>query len=1804
MGTADKNTGGEPLPAQADSPSQRERDAPMPVVAIGASAGGIEAIKQVLSHLPGPQHAAIIILTHVPADKPSRLPELLATFSSLPVREVTAPTPLVPGTIFTPPPSHDLTIRQHVLALVARDPALPHHNIDSFFSALAEDQGSGAIGVVLSGAGSDGMLGALRIAKAGGVVLVQEPSEAQHSSMPEAVIASGAAAAVLPTAELGRQLGLLLATPECPETEQAAFLRHVLEMLRESTGHDLSGYRPSTLGRRIRKRMVLTGANDPAAYLARLEEDPEEPTRLLRSLFIGVTAFFRDPEAFDVLREKVLPAIFHERGAGETVRIWAVGCSTGEEAYSLAMLVADYLAETGSRADFKIFATDIDQQAVDTARKGRYALHEPHNLSQERLARYFTEERRGHVIVPALRERIVVARHNLLEDPPFLHMDLVVCRNLLIYLNPTLQDRAIGLLLEALVPGGFLLLGPSESARPHAGNLEVVDKRWKLFRVVGIPDRRAVSRYVPTRHAGPQPPWPEPLGEKTTRGSAQVLAEALRRRYDPPAVLVDREGDILHTSGDTTPFLRLPSGAPSLNLVKLARPDLRQHLRLALRSALKSQASTTMPPVRLTPDVQQAVIVAVDPVFDENKQLTCLMVVFEPVRGCAANQACPGLSGLSESGVVQRYEAELQAAHDLLHEVVERDETLNDELRASNEELLSMNEELQSANEEMDASREELQALNEELSLKVEELARAHAFVENLLGASNVATVFLDREQRIMRATPAALDVFHITVKDTGRSLAAIKSKVHDDALMTDIGRILDGGRLIEREVVRDDGRVFLRRAFPYHEGDKAVGGAVLTYADVTALKEAEAVLRRGKEELETLVTQRTAALRQAQEELRGWAARLEAALSSMTDAVAIADAGGHFIHVNDAFAEFYRFADKKDCPDTIGAYPDLLDLFLEDGAPADLPRRPLPRALAGERVSNAIYTLRRKDTGETWTASYSFGPIRADNGTIVGGVVVGRDITDRQRMEEELRESEARFRKLFENAPLPYQSLDEHGMFLDVNQKWLDTLGYAKDEVIGRFFGDFLGEGYADHFDKKFPMFKAACVIDGVEFDMRARDGRRLRVSFNGRVQRDAEGRFERTHCIFTDITERARLEKALKESSDRLVMALEAATAGIWEWDTVTNENIWSDQLWDLYGLDREACSPSYESWRQAIRPDAREMVETAINEALRDSAPISVEWPVNLPPEHTRWLLSVGRPVFDQNGQIKRYRGIVLDITERKIIEQATAFLATCGHETDGLQFFESLTRYLAEALHMDLACVDRLESDGLHATTLAVYRDGDFADNLTYALPDTPCGAAVGQTVYCVPRGVRERFPNDADLARLETESYAAVTLWDTAGRASGLLLVSGRRPMEDCRLVEAIMVMAGSRAASELERRKAEQALLKAKEAAEAANRTKSEFLANMSHEIRTPLNGVVGMLQLMGTTELNPEQAEYVHAATVASLRLTRLLADILDLSRIEAGKLSLQEAEFQVAGLRPAVLDLFALAAREKGLSLECVLDPSLPAALVGDEARLRQILFNLVGNAIKFTATGSVRVEAALLRRNGDGLRLLFSIADTGIGIPDEQLRDIFEPFVQAEGAYTRRFQGAGLGLSIVRRLVRLMQGTLDVDTEVGRGTTFWLSLPFGLPGQNQTAAPVRETVTAAPGELRLLLVEDDAVNLLAGRRMLEKLGHHVTTAGNGRECLDRLAHEDFDLVFMDIQMPVMDGLEATRRIRADDAPRPDIPIVALTAYAMAADRERFLAAGINDYVAKPVESTGLNAAIQRFLARREMSRALSRG
>ena len=821
-------------------------------------------------------------------------------------------------------------------------------------------------------------------------------------------------------------------------------------------------------------------------------------------------------------------------------------------------------------------------------------------------------------------------------------------------------------------------------------------------------------------------------------------------------------------------------------------------------------------------------------------------------------------------------------------------------------------------------------------------------------------------------------------------------------------------------------------------------------------------------------------------------------------------------------------------------------------------------------------------------------------------------DLTAQHLAEEALRRSEQNYRDLFENSPVGIFLTDSTGQAHHVNPEMARILGADSPEDAIARYRDLAATLYVDPERRRefIRLLREQGMVENFEYEANHARGGRIWLSMNARVREARPDGSLLIDGFTTDITTRkqselalARSQTAIEEHRAKLALALETAHMGHWEMDVASQVFFFNDQFYALYGTTaaREGglAMPAAEYARRFVHPDESGLVADEISRVLAggELGPAAIEHRIVRRDGEVRHMVVRYVVLRDRDGRPLKTIGANQDISERKKVEDTLKFLVSEGGE----EFFRSLAQFLAATLDMDYICIDRLEGDQLTATTLAVYFDGGFEKDITYTLADTPCGQVVRDKTCVFTSGVRHLFPRDAPLREMHAESYVGTVLWSSGGKPIGLIAAISRKPLEDPALAESIIRLAGVRASGELERRQAEAALFRAKEAAEAASRSKSEFLATMSHEIRTPLNGVLGMLQLALTTDLDPEQREYVSTAIASGRSLLRVLSDILDISRIEAGALHIVVEDFRLEEVFEPISMAFANPARAKGLHFVCAVDQGPPPVLRGDAGRIRQVAYNLVGNALKYTEDGEVRLEAYLLP-SGDFpgvIRLHMAVSDTGIGVPEDKLATVFDPFTQVDGSFTRRHGGTGLGLAIVKRLVGLMGGELSFCSEPGVGTEVHVSLPLRLVAEPhpplekpRPSAPLRDVPS-----LRVLLAEDDAVNLLAISHMLAKFGHQVHSAGNGAEALRLLQEQDVDCVLMDIQMPGMDGREATRRIRAGEAGETArrVPIVALTAHAMKGDREQFLADGMDGYLAKPVDMGELEQVLAA-LARRD--------
>jgi two-component system CheB/CheR fusion protein len=836
------------------------------VVGIGGSAGGIEALQHFLEALPESPDAAFVVVMHLAPDETSQLAEVLQPHTSMPVQQVTEATALETDHVYVTSPGNTLLVKERTLVPEPlREPAERRSPIDTFFRSLARADVE-PIGIVVSGSGTDGSVGLRAIMEVGGMIAAQDPGEAAYSSMPRSAIETSRVDFVLPVAELARRLqkqrdlAAELHVPREPDAldpRQEELLGRIFEEVRDRTGHDFSEYKRSTMLRRVHRRLHVHHINSLESYLEYLDEHPQEATALQRDLLISVTSFFRNRDAFEALREECLPALFRRKDREDSVRAWVVGCATGEEAYTLAMLLLEQADEMSFPVDqIQVFATDIDEQALATARKARYPEAIAADVPERCLDRFFRKDGSEYVVRKSVQQRVLFTPHSLLKDPPFSNLDLVSCRNLLIYLRRELQRSVFELFGYALNEEGLLLLGSSESADLAEDEFQVLDKSHRLYR------RRRGGKAVPDLPSLPMgPPTASPVAVRRQEeaGGTGPTAAAHHRRlleaYAPPSALVDADHQFVHLSQSAGRYLQHPIGPPNENILKVVRPELRGRLRSALRQAFSEGRTVRTEPVTVQFNGDQhPVHLVVRPAQEVPDAEDLALVVFVESDAPASP---PEPTATADDEQVRQLETELEQTRQELRATVEEYETSKQEMRAANEELRSMNEEYKSMTEELETSKEELQSVNEELKTvnqeleeKVEALEQANSDLKNLMAATDIGTLFLDRELRIQRYTPRIETLFNILPSDTGRPIGDFTHQMEYTGLVADARSVLDDLTPVEREVPTREDDWFLVRHHPYRTVDDRIDGVVITFVEITQRKTAEQDLREAHRSL------------------------------------------------------------------------------------------------------------------------------------------------------------------------------------------------------------------------------------------------------------------------------------------------------------------------------------------------------------------------------------------------------------------------------------------------------------------------------------------------------------------------------------------------------------------------------------------------------------------------------------------------------------------------------------------------------------------------------------------------------------------------------------------------------------------------------------------------------------------------------------------------------------------------------------------------------------------------------------------
>lgn len=959
-------------PLSPDRPDLGAHPALCPVIGLGASAGGLEAFQTFLGAAPPDAGLAYVLVQHLDPNHESMLAELLARRTSMPVRQVSDNMAIEPNCVYLIPPNASLTIEKARLRLSDfAEPRGFRRPIDVFFRSLADDQGQNAACIVLSGTGADGSEGLRAIKEAGGLTIVQIPDSAKYDGMPKSAVATGLVDKVLAVADMPgairdyfeRSQTSVISLPDVTD-----FLLNVCEHLRHRLGHDFSQYKRSTMLRRVQRRMQVVGAATGQEYLDRLNSKADEARLLFRDLLINVTCFFRDAEAFDFLRREVIPALLHDKGASDTIRIWAPGCSSGEEAYSIAILITEAMGGMHARPSVQIFATDIDEAMLQKARAASYPQSAVKDVPLELLDRYFYAQDDDYVLTQTVRDMVRVSNHNLIKDPPFSRVDMIVCRNLLIYLNANLQQRLIPVFHYSLKPNGWLFLGSAENIASRNDIFETADAPAKVYRRRGS-HRQSVA----------MPLFVEPLalavadtgtGERERRPAERPDSAARRvmERYAPPHVVVNAGNEIVRASTRTGKYLELAEGAPSTRVTDLAKRGLRSAVRSVLESARTTRKRTIKRQVTI--EAEDDSVLQVDLIADPLNDEELLLIFQEGGSGDIDAAADVQEGGHSQEERIEQLEDELDETRTRLRTTVEELETSNEELKSSNEEMMSMNEELQSANEE-------LATVNEELKNKVDQLARSNSDLQNFIESTQVPTIFLDRKMRIRSFTPATRALFRFQDQDRGRLFSDVVSRV-DHQQLESLGRkVLESGEPTEQELAIDGGKeCYVLRVLPYRDLNDAIDGVILVFADVTKVRQAQADLARN----EGLARQRSQ--------------EIETLYKTAPVGLAMVDRSHRFMRVNQRFADLA--AHGMDL---------LIGRTLEDMIPALAERMAAPIAEVFDQAREAVNldATVRMNGHVARDFLIDFYPFEEDGRVTAVGVVL-KDVTEIRQLEKELR--------------------------------------------------------------------------------------------------------------------------------------------------------------------------------------------------------------------------------------------------------------------------------------------------------------------------------------------------------------------------------------------------------------------------------------------------------------------------------------------------------------------------------------------------------------------------------------------------------------------------------------------------------------------------------------------------------------------------------------------------------------------------------------------------------------------------------
>ncbi len=1821
------------------------------IVAIGTSAGTLKELELFFEGIPKSTELAFIIIHHLLPDQESELTEKLSHYIEMEVYRLKNKMKIESGKVYILPPNNEAVLKNDKILLKNRpenhELYLP---VDIFFKSLKESAGANSIAVILSGKGSDGSSGIKAVKEGGGLTIIQQPDTTDSNEMPLNALYTGLIDFSLPIKEMP---GVILQYNEKlkgesifikNEAQSKDILKQILKIIQIQTGHDFSNYKEQTIARRIERRITVSKVNNLEKYKDLLHQSKDEVTTLFKELLIGVTSFFRDKDIFYYIENTLIPEIVSQ-SKGQKIRIWVPACSTGEEAYTWAMMLKNYFDVRNIDKDFQVFATDIDAEAIEKARKGLYTSNIMAEVPPQLLEQYFTKEQTGYKIKKMIRDSIVFAVQNFLQDPPYSKLDIISCRNALIYFGNKFQQKAISIFHYSLNPSGILVLGSKETLGYFKQYFETTDAKYKIFRKNNF--HEATSYVWDVLNEKQKKPRQE---EKLVKESISSIARNfILKSYSPPGVLINSDGTILHREGDTKKFFKTRPGKYANNIIAKAKDALKKPLLIAINSA-KNNRSEVLHSLTLN-ESDEHIDIIISPVNHKTTDKQLYMVVF---RSELKEKTFNIKEGDIHNSTIHKLNKELKEKEQFLQNTIEELEATNEEAQSTNEELQSTNELLETSKEELQSANEELSATNNELNIKVTELDKVNSQLNNLLDATEIATIFLNKELKIFSFTPAIKTFIDLLPSDIGRSIKQFTNIIKRENLVNDVKEVLKTLHPKGAEVHNKQNRYFWMRILPYRTGDNKVEGVVITFTDITEKKLKDEELEKHRNHLEELIEEKSQKLVESEKKFRNITENIPGLVLRYK---IYSDGSDELVYLSNTVENIYEITHEEAVNNVAllweRIHPDDMAIY----------QASIEKSAKDLSFWHMEHRILLPDGKVKWLDARGV-PHKDEAGSIIWDTI-GIEITEQKNAELLLKESEEKYRTVFERGLSAIVVADDQGNYLAANQAAAELFGYSTNELLQMKVSELqtsLNPNAAERYKKYLNTGEEAG-----EFDFISKNGEKKVAIYKAvRIKQNFN------LSMLFDITSRKKAEAALKASEEKYRRLYENLPDMVYRMSLPDGKyEFTNNAAIEIMGYTPKEFYKNPLLIKKIIHPDFREFFEKSWTNLIEGIVPPHYYYQIIHKSGKIKWIDQRNVLIKDDKGNPVAIEGIITDITERrnaeialktseekfkeifnsvsesivlhdntmgKIIDCNKATLDMYGYESKeeiiGLEIkdlsaetagydqskiltllkratrshnytFEwmakknndeifwvevSLQKTLLGGKGMLLAVTrnitDRKEAESALKESEERFRElinnqGEgvglvnekkefvFVNPAAEKIFGVKSGGLTRKMILnFVSKESKKLIENTIKTCKKEEKSVFEINILRSKNQLVPVLMTATPRFDSNDQYTGLFFVF---RDISELKRaQKLQNELVIAKNTA----KVKQQFLANISHEMRTPMNGIIGMSEFLSQTKLSEQQKDYVHTIKESSESLLNTINDVLNLSKLEQGKTTLHFESFNIIALAKSTVSIFTAQAMQKKIKIQVKPQSSFPGYIIMDKQHIRQILYNLISNAVKYTEKGSIDIYLQKMKGGAyETIKIL--VKDTGIGIKEEDKTRIFDPFVRLDESLTRTTEGTGLGLSITKNLVEKIGGTLHCESEEGKGSIFWFTFQAKESEEKEPHQDI--SINKKNLGLHILMAEDKKLNQKVGGIMLHNLGCTYEIAVNGEEVLEKFQENKFDIILMDIMMPKMDGIAAMKQLRKKYRDVP--PIIGLSAHALEGDAEKFIAKGLDDYLEKPI-------------------------